>query len=336
MPRAYSQDLRERVVAFVDCGHSRRAAAAHFDVSPSFVINLMTAYRARGSLAPKRLGGRRPAKLAPHRVFLLRRVAEKDDITMPELAGELEAECGTRADPASISRWLIRNGYRFKKTLLASECDRPDIRQAREEWRTERQTGRALEAQRLVFLDETGTTTKMTRLRGRCLNGRRLRSKAPFGHWKTQTFVAGLRCGALTAPFVIDAPMDRRIFETYVETQLVPTLEKGDIVIMDNLPAHKSPIAEKAILDRGRTGSVPAALQPRSQPDRDGLLKTQGSSARQGCPNHRRTLESHRSNLRPVPTRRVQKLLHRRRIRIHVTLRRSRSLCCRRGECQTC
>jgi transposase len=60
-----------------------------------------------------------------------------------------------------------------------------------------------------------------------------------------------LRCDALTAPFVIDAPMDRRIFETYVETQLVPTLEKGDIVILDNLPAHKSPIAKKAILDRG-------------------------------------------------------------------------------------
>ena len=108
-----------------------------------------------------------------------------------------------------------------------------------------------LEPHRLVFLDETGTTTKMTRPRGRCLKGKRLRSKAPFGHWKTQTFVAGLRCGALTAPFVIDAPIDRRIFETYVETQLVPTLEKGDIVIMDNLPAHKSPIAEKAILDRG-------------------------------------------------------------------------------------
>jgi transposase len=108
-----------------------------------------------------------------------------------------------------------------------------------------------LDAHRLVFLDETGTTTKMTRLRGRSLKGQRLRSKAPFGHWKTQTFVAGLRCDALTAPFVIDAPMDRRIFETYVETQLAPTLERGDIVIMDNLPAHKSPIAEKAIRDRG-------------------------------------------------------------------------------------
>src|SRR5271170_5082238 len=75
--------------------------------------------------------------------------------------------------------------------------------------------------------------------------------RAPFGHWKTQTFVAGLRCGALTAPWVIDAPMDRAIFDTYVRTQLVPTLHEGDIVILDNLPAHKSPAAEQAIRDRG-------------------------------------------------------------------------------------
>jgi hypothetical protein len=108
-----------------------------------------------------------------------------------------------------------------------------------------------LEPHRLVFLDETGTTTKMTRLRGRCLKGQRLRSKAPFGHWKTQTFIAGLRCHGLTAPFVVDAPMNRRIFETYVETQLVPTLEKGDVVILDNLSAHKSPVAEQAIRAKG-------------------------------------------------------------------------------------
>jgi transposase len=108
-----------------------------------------------------------------------------------------------------------------------------------------------LEPHRLVFLDETGTTTKMTRLRGRSPKGQRLRSKAPFGHWKTQTFIAGLRCDGLTAPFVVDAPMNRRIFETYVETQLAPTLKEGDIVIMDNLAAHKSPIAEKAVRARG-------------------------------------------------------------------------------------
>ena len=108
-----------------------------------------------------------------------------------------------------------------------------------------------LDQHRLVFIDETGTTTKMTRLRGRCPKGQRLHCKAPFGHWKTQTFIAALRCNGLTAPFVVDEPMNRVIFETYVETQLAPTLNKGDVVILDNLSAHKSPSAERAIRDRG-------------------------------------------------------------------------------------
>jgi transposase len=125
------------------------------------------------------------------------------------------------------------------------------VRKAREAWKAERQPKMRTEPHRLVFIDETGTNTKMTRVRGRCGRGERLRSKAPFGHWKTQTFVAGLRCGALTAPWVIDAPIDRAIFETYVRTQLVPTLQEGDIVILDNLPAHKSPAAEQAIRERG-------------------------------------------------------------------------------------
>jgi transposase len=107
------------------------------------------------------------------------------------------------------------------------------------------------EAHRLVFVDETGTNTKMTRLRGRCPRGRRLRATAPFGHWKIQTFIAGLRRRGLTAPFVIDQPMNRRIFEAWVETQLAPTLSKGDVVILDNLPAHKSQAAEEAIRARG-------------------------------------------------------------------------------------
>jgi transposase len=249
MPKPYSLDLRERVVGFVEDGHSRRAAAAHFKVSVSFVVNLVKAVRTRGSFEPKSSGGRRHAKLEPHRSFLLAQVAEKVDITMPELAGALAAATGEKADPASLSRWLIRAGYRFN--LRASEQDRPDIKQAREEWTEVRQPQMRLEPHRLVFLDETGTTTKMTRLRGRCPKGRRLLSKAPFGHWKTQTFIAGLRCDALTAPFVIDAPMDRRIFETYVETQLAPTLKPGDIVISDNLAAHKSAAAEQAIRAKG-------------------------------------------------------------------------------------
>jgi len=107
------------------------------------------------------------------------------------------------------------------------------------------------EPHRLIFVDETGTTTKMTRQRGRCLKGKRLWAKAPFGHWKTQTFIAGLRSRGLTAPFVVDQPMNRRIFDLWVETQLAPTLSKGDVVILDNLPAHKSARAEAVIRAKG-------------------------------------------------------------------------------------
>ena len=105
--------------------------------------------------------------------------------------------------------------------------------------------------ERLVFIDETGTTTKMTRLRGRARCGQRLKMKAPFGHWGTQTFIAVLRHDGLTAPWVIDQPMNRRIFETYVETQLGPTLKRGDMVILDNLPGHKSEKAKAILKERG-------------------------------------------------------------------------------------
>src|SRR5271165_1802791 len=125
MPKAYSLDLRERVVAFVEEGRSRRAAATHFKVSVSFVVNLMKAVRTRGSFAPKPLGGRRHAKLEPHRTFLLARVTEKADITMPELAAELAAARGEKADPASLSRWLIRAGYRFKKNFAGERARSP-------------------------------------------------------------------------------------------------------------------------------------------------------------------------------------------------------------------
>ncbi len=97
----------------------------------------------------------------------------------------------------------------------------------------------------------TKRSYRLTRLRGHCLKGQRLRCKAPFGHWMTQTFVASLRCDKLTAPFAVNAPMNRCIFETYVEKELAPTLDKGDVVILDNLAAHKSKAAEKAIKARG-------------------------------------------------------------------------------------
>ena len=93
----------------------------------------------------------------------------------------------------------------------------------------------------------------MARRHGRAPKGERLRAGIPHGHWKTTTFVAGLRLEGLAAPFVIDRPINRRIFETYVERVLVPELRPGDVVIMDNLSSHKGPGVRRMIEAAGAT-----------------------------------------------------------------------------------
>jgi transposase len=103
----------------------------------------------------------------------------------------------------------------------------------------------------LIFLDETSVTTKLTRTRGRARRGRRLKMHAPFGKWQTQTFIAGLRSDRLCAPWIVEGAMDREAFDAYIATQLAPTLQRGDVVILDNLSVHKSAKAEAAIRARG-------------------------------------------------------------------------------------
>lgn len=103
------------------------------------------------------------------------------------------------------------------------------------------------EPHRLVFIDETAVKTNLTRLRGRAPVGERLHGPAPFGKWRTQTFIAGLTCEALIAPWVIEGAMNGPAFDTYIETQLAPRLDPGTVVILDNLSTHKSPRAARAL-----------------------------------------------------------------------------------------
>ena len=189
---ALPKAVRERCVRFVEAGNSCHEAARRFEISPSFVINLMTLFRETGSFEPRPRGGYRHSKLKQHRVFILRQVECKSDITMPELAALPSAEKQTEVALAMLSRWLIAHGLSFKKTLRASEQDRLDIAAARAEWKDACQPIMSREQYKLVFIDETGSTTKMTRLRGRCCKGDRLHAKAPFGHWKTQNPHRGL------------------------------------------------------------------------------------------------------------------------------------------------
>jgi transposase len=117
---------------------------------------------------------------------------------------------------------------------------RCEIRKARDLWINRRRPFFNKALPRLVFLDETSTNTKLTKRCGWAPKGERYHSHAPFGTWKTQTFIAALRCYELTAPWIVNAPMNKHIFEVYVETQLAPTLSRGDVVILDNVAFHKS------------------------------------------------------------------------------------------------
>jgi transposase len=126
----------------------------------------------------------------------------------------------------------------------AAEQDRPDVAAAREAWR---ELAPHLDPDKLVFIDETGASTKMARLYGRSKRGSRCRAPIPHGHWLTTTFTAALRRTALTAPMTLDGPMNAVSFRAYVEQVLAPTLSPGDIVVMDNLPAHKGAAVRAAI-----------------------------------------------------------------------------------------
>jgi transposase len=125
---------------------------------------------------------------------------------------------------------------------------------------------KGLDPKKLVFIDETWASTNMTPRYGRCEKGKRLLAYTPFGHWKTTTFVAALRCDRIAAPCVFDGPINGATFLAYVEQALAPTLSPGDIVIMDNLGSHKVAGVREAIEAAGATQSFLPAYSPDLDP----------------------------------------------------------------------
>ena len=125
---------------------------------------------------------------------------------------------------------------------------------------------KGLDPKKLVFIDETWASTNMTPRYGRCERGKRLIAHAPFGHWKTTTFLAALRHDRITAPCVFDGPINGAKFLAYVEQVLVPTLSPGEIVAMDNLGSHKLAGVRKAIEAVGATQCFLPAYSPDFDP----------------------------------------------------------------------
>jgi hypothetical protein len=144
-----------------------------------------------------------------------------------------------------------------------------------------------------VFIDETSVKTNLTRLRGRALKGQRLHAAAPFGSWNTQTFIAGLTVDGLIAPWVIKGAMDGLTFETYIRTQLAPALEPRTVVILDQ-PRHPQECRSGKGSEKPRLlVPVSTTIQPRPEPDRNGVLKAESAPETHWRQNFRPTLRSH-------------------------------------------
>jgi len=176
-----------------------------------------------------------------------------------------------------------------------------------------------LDPSKLVFIDETGASTNLARKRGRCRRGRRLRAPIPHGHYKTVTLVAGLRLSGLVAQKAFDRPVNAASFEDWVKNCLVPTLSKGDVVVMDNLSAHKGPRVEELIKAAGADLRYLPPYSPDMNPidpsaGSGSLLQAESPPAQNRRAIGRRPHARARSLRRHLQTRRMPKLLRRMRL----------------------
>jgi transposase len=245
----YSHDLRERVVRACLKGLATREVIAEwFDVSTSWIRRLFQRRRETGSYDAKPPSGGAPPKLTPkHEQRLIEAVKKRPDATLEQL----RKACGAPVTGAAIGQHLkhLKLG-RKKKHLHPSEQEDPEVVRQREQWREEMAQE---DPKKKVFVDEFGAQTTMTPLYGRALPGQRVNEAVPADHWHTTTVVEAMGSQGPLAPMELDGAMDGAAFQVWVERVLAPELHPGDIVIWDNLGAHKTPGAQAAVEAAGAT-----------------------------------------------------------------------------------
>jgi transposase len=207
------------------------------------------------------MGGHRKRLLEPHRALIIERLKAVPDLTLKALVAEL-AEHGIATCPVSVWRLVRSEGMSFKKKAC-SPRSRPGQR-SREDASSGRNIRDGLiqsvsssstraDCTPMIrgIMGQEGAKTNMTPIRGWAPRGQKLVAHAPFGKWRTLTFLAALRHDRIDAPCVLDGPINGVSFTAYVEQFLIPTLSPGDIVIMDNLGSHKGQAVRKAIRAAG-------------------------------------------------------------------------------------
>jgi len=243
----YSQDLRDRIIAALKAHRDTRANIAQtFGVSRSFVQKLWRRWRKTGHSVALPHGGGRGRALAQDAARIRKEVTRQADVTLAELCERVERAGGATSSPSMMCRELQRlNLPRKKKSLHASERDTPRVKRLRKRhaaWMAD-----AL-ADRLKFVDETGLHLSLTRAFGRAAPGERVGDAVPQQPGGVAwTLLGALSVNGLSAPWLLAGPVDGAAFEVYVRHVLAPALKPGDIVLMDNLPAHKVAAVESAI-----------------------------------------------------------------------------------------
>ena len=241
-----SNDLRKRILAAVDRYEgSRRKLAVRFSVDVSTITRLLQLRRETGTFDPRPHAGGTEPTLDQDGLERLRKLVEQTpDATLEQHKQNL----GISGSIMIVWRGLEKLGItRKKKTLHASEQDRPAVQEERHSFLEEVES---IEPKRLVFVDETGVTTAMTPAYGRAPKGERVEASAPAS-WESVTVIAAMGLDGIRAPLAFPGGTTAATFQTYVEQVLVPELREGDVVIFDNLAAHLRPEVTEAIEQAG-------------------------------------------------------------------------------------
>lgn len=269
--RAYSNDLRERLVAAVARGgYSLRQLAHLFSVSLSFLVRLLQRKRRTGATQPApHAGGPTPKLDAAAHARLRALVREQPDATLAELRERLGVSCSLMTIARALRRQRIS---RKKKTKHAEERDSLEVQAQRAAF--EQRLAR-VDPAHLVFVDEMGANTAMARTHGRSPVGERVYAATP-GQWRNVTLIVGIRQAGVVAPFAFEGATDQPAFRTYVQDVLVPELHPGDVVVWDNLQPHKDTVAIQAIRAAGATVEPLPRYSPDKTPIEEMFSKAKG------------------------------------------------------------
>jgi transposase len=261
--KAYSSDLRKKIIeAYQKKEGSLRKLAKRFSVSFSFVWRLVKRFRKSGNVAPKPHGGGLKPKLDQVDLVILREVSDANqDATLAELSDLFFKRTEIRVSGSTITQKLRRLRIsRKKKTMHATERDTPGVQKERHEFQQDRPN---MPVKKLIFIDEAGINIGMARTYGRGPIGTRVEGHKPHNTGSNISLVGAIGLSGITTIMMLEGAVDGTAFETFIEKMLAPTLQPGDIVLMDNVKTHKGKKVEEII----RSTGAQLRYLPRYSPD---------------------------------------------------------------------